>query len=152
MDIKAELIKIGIILLPIISMLIPKVLGDARARNLLRNIEVGADLKTSSYKMIIKEVEELKELTTTMINSKDVFEGIKNTFEEMTDDFKLVDKIKEEIEIVRSEISNTMESIQSLMLAVHDTVNVKTVIEEQNEMIEELRNEIKKLNNRFGGK
>ena len=152
MDIKAELIKIGVILLPIISMLIPKVLGDARARKLLRNIEVGADLKTSSYKMIIKEVEELKELTTTMINSKDVFEGIKNTFEEMTDDFKLVDKIKEEIEIVRSEISKTMESIQSLMLAVHDTVNVKTVIEEQNEMIEELRNEIKKLNNRFGGK
>ena len=152
MDIKAELIKIAVILLPIVSMLIPKVLGDARTRKLLSTIEVGADLKSMSYKAIIKEVEELKGLTTTMINSKDVFEGIKTKFESMSEDFKIVDTIKEEITFVRSEITTALESVQALMLAVHDTIEVKIVIDEQNKIIEELRNEIKKLNNRFGGK
>lgn len=152
MDIKAEIVRIGVILLPIISMLIPKVLGDARTRKLLGSIELGADLKTKGYTTLLEQIEQLKDLMQSLLTSKEVFENIREVFTEMVDDFKIVDTVKEEIAFVREELVNTMEKVQELSLAAHDLINVKEVIAEQNKIIEELRNEMNKLNNRFGGK
>lgn len=152
MDIKVELLKLGAVLLPIISMLIPKLVTDGRTRKLLSSIELGADLKSNAYDKILKEVAEFKELAKQIIEGRDVLEEIREAFMKMVDEIGLIDHIKTDITALKNDLIVTMELIQDLMNAAHDTINVKVVIEEQNKEIRELKELVLKLNTRLGGK
>lgn len=152
MDIKVELLKLGAVLLPIISMLIPKLVTDGRTRKLLSSIELGADLKSNAYDKILKEVAEFKELAKQIIEGRDVLEEIREAFMKMLDEIGLIDHIKTDITALKNDLITTMELIQDLMNAAHDTINVKVVIEEQNKEIRELKELVLKLNTRLGGK
>ena len=152
MDIKVELLKLGAVLLPILSMLIPKLITDGRTRNLLSSIELGADLKSNAYDKILKEVAEFKELAKQIIEGRDVLEEIRVAFVKTLTELNVIDSITTDITALKNDLVTTMELIQDLMITAHDTINVKVVIEEQNKEIRELKDLVLKLNTRLGGK
>lgn len=152
MDIKVELLKLGAILLPILSMLIPKTITDGRTRKLLSSIELGADLKSNAYDKILKEVAGFKELAKQIIEGRDVLEEIRVAFVKTLTELNVIDSITTDITALKNDLVTTMELIQDLMIAAHDTINVKVVIEEQNKEIRELKELVLKLNTRLGGK
>lgn len=149
---KEDIIKLSVVLLPILSMLIPKLFSDIRTRNLLGSIELGADLKANAYTQIIAELVDVRSKLEKMTEGEILFDDIKETFKGILEDISVLEDVKEEINMVKSQMVKTIEAVQELLLATHDSINVKAVIEQQNEEIKELKNEISKLNNRFGGR
>lgn len=149
---KEAIVQGFIIILPILSMLIPKMISDGRTRKLLGSIELGADLKTNAYSVIIKEIEEFKVLANQIIEGRDVLEEIRVAFVKSLTELNLIDSIKTDITALKTDLVTTMELIQDLLVETHNTINVKVVLEEQNEQIKELKELVNKLNTRLGGK
>lgn len=149
---KEAIVQGFIIILPILSMLIPKMISDGRTRKLLGSIELGADLKSNAYSVIIKEIAELKDLAKEIIDGRDVLDEVKVKFMEIVEEIGIIDDVKTDITALKNNLITTMELVQELLVETHNTINVKVVLEEQNEQIKELKELVNKLNTRLGGK